>query len=353
MKSYFHNARYRRLIFRYARSIAILVFLCGGSMIFAAPSAWAFGCQAHEIVALIAEKHLSPHALVMVQQLLKDNPIDPALRRYCQQPGLDAMAYSSTWADDYRSAHPETAGWHQIDIPITIDKGNLADFCPPSEGCVTQALKDQIAILRSPDTDPRKKADVLRFVIHFVGDLHQPLHVSNNNDLGGNCIPVTFFGEVPKLTYSDTESYAPNLHGLWDYGIDQRALKDPTMKQSAVEYKTGFKNQTVQQSAVEFDRDFTRQEAEWVRGQVDIDAWTWETFRIAKTIVYGKLPVTVPAEQPVGNHSCAEDNHISTRMLILNEVIDQPYQDAALPVFEQQVARAGVRLALVLNKIWP
>jgi hypothetical protein len=344
----------RHLILKYARSLAVLIVLCGGSMLFAAPSAWAFGCQGHEIIAMIAEKHLSPHAAAMVQQLLKDNPIDPALTRYCKQPNLDLMAYSSTWADDYRSAHyKETASWHQIDIPISISTGNLADYCPPSEGCVTQALKDQIAFLRSPDTHPQKRADALRFVIHFVGDLHQPLHTSDNNDLGGNCIPVTFFGEAPKLTNPERENYAPNLHALWDYGIYQREFSDKSMPPTSAEYKSGYKNRTMQESAAELDRQFASQEAKWMRGPVDVDPWTWESFQIAKKIVYGKLPVAVPAEKPAGNHSCVEDDHISTRMLKLNEKLDQPYQDAALPVFEEQVAKAGARLALILNQIWP
>ncbi len=344
------------IITKCARFFAALIFLCCGILLFAAPSAWAFGCQAHEIVALIAEQHLSPHALAKVQQLLKENPIDPALRRYCQLSGLDAMAYSSTWADDYRSAHHETYPWHQINIPISIgsnDKTDLAEFCPPSEVCLPQALKDQIAILRSPDSDPHKEADALRFVIHLVGDLHQPLHVADNNDLGGNCIPVTFFGEPPKLTNPQTEFYAPNLHSIWDYGIYQREFMDRSMQGSAGEYTTGFKEQSVQKSAELFDHQFARQEAQWLRGPVDIDAWTWENFRIAKTIVYGKLPVAVPVEQPAGNHSCAQDDHISTRMLKLNEQIGQPYQNAALPAFEKQVAKAGARLALILNQIWP
>ncbi len=349
----FHEAIFRRLIARSTKFFAAFVFLCAGSLLFGTPSAWAFGCQAHQIVALVAEKHLSPHALAMVQKLLKDNPIDPSLSRYCQQTGLDAMAYSATWADDYRAAHRETAPWHQIDIPIIIDKGNLAELCPESEVCLPQALKNQMALLRAPDTDPQTRANALRFVIHFVGDLHQPLHVSNNNDLGGNCVPVNFFGEEPKLTNAQYESYAPNLHGMWDYGIYQREFKDKSMIGSAAEYKTGFKEQSVEQSATIFDRKFRSQEVGWMHGKIDIDAWTWESFRIAKTIVYGKLPVPIPPEKPVANHSCVEDDHISTRMLNLHEDLEQPYQDAALPVFEQQVAKAGARLALVLNQIWP
>ena len=125
------------------------------------------------------------------------------------------------------------------------------------------------------------------------------------------------------------------------------------MHGSAAEYRTGFKEQSVQQSAGLFDRQFASQEAKWMRGPLDIDAWTWESFRLAKTIVYGNLPVKVPVEQPVENHSCSEDNHISARMFKLDEDIEQPYQRVALPVFEQQLAKAGARLALVLNQIWP
>jgi hypothetical protein len=115
----------------------------------------------------------------------------------------------------------------------------------------------------------------------------------------------------------------------------------------------GFKGQSVQQSADLFDRQYASREIGWMHGPIDIDAWTWESFRLAKTIVYGKLPVKIPAEQPVGNHSCVADDHVATRMLKLHEDIEQPYQDVALPVFEQQLAKAGVRLALVLNHIWP
>jgi S1/P1 Nuclease len=352
MKSDVGEKRFHRMIFRCLRAFAMLSLLCGAPMLLAAPPAMAFGCQAHEIIALIAEKHLSPHASDMVRQILKATPIDPAVKRYCQPPDFSAMAFSATWADDYRSLHRETAPWHQIDIPIGISEGNLMDFCPPSEGCVTQALKDQIVLLRSPETESQKRANALRFVIHFVGDLHAPLHTANNNDLGGNCIPVTFFGEAPKLANANY-FYVPNLHELWDYAIYQRAFKDPNMQESATEYRSGFKVRTVQQSADEFDRQFASQEAAWMRGKIDIDAWTWESFRIAKTVVYGKLPVPVPVEQPAGNHSCSENDHISTRMLKLDEQIGWHYQKIALPVYEQQLAKAGARLALILNDIWP
>ena len=63
---------------------------------------WAWGCEGHEAIALIAEAQLNPRALAAVNKILAENPIDPALSRFCKLEGLDAMANSSTWADDYR-----------------------------------------------------------------------------------------------------------------------------------------------------------------------------------------------------------------------------------------------------------
>jgi hypothetical protein len=139
---------------------------------------------------------------------------------------------------------------------------------------------------------------------------------------------------------------------MWDYGIYQREFKDPNLVQVDLEYRAGYELQTVQKSADQFDRQFASQVAKRMKGRIDIDAWTWESFGIAKAIVYGKLPVPVPVEKPVGNHSCVDDDHVSIRMLKLNERLEQPYQDVALPVYEQQLAKAGARLALVLNQIW-
>jgi hypothetical protein len=311
--------------------------LVGAWLLFAPSSARAWGCQGHQVVALIAEKHLTPHARAMVEKILKDGPIDPTLNRYCKDAPPDAMADASTWADDFRTTHPETGPWHYVDIPRGVSEFDLAKLCAESNGCVTQAIRDQRAILRSPAADPQKKGDALRFVIHFVGDIHQPLHATTNNDLGGNCVPVAFFGESPKLTYPDTESYSPNLHAVWDSGIFSRMIGE----------------KTVQQAADEFDRDRAEDISRSLRERADVERWVWESFRLAEAIVYEKLPVAIPVEAPVTTGMCADDDHISTRMLNLNEQIGQPYQDVAAPVVKQQIAQAGARLALLLDQLWP
>jgi hypothetical protein len=168
-----------------------------------APSAWGWGCKGHQVVALIAERNLTPHVRAMVMQILAASPISPELRRYCGNSGLDRFADSSTRADDERSVQRDTSGWHFIDIPLGVSQGDLGKYCPPSTGCVTGAISAQLIVLRNPDANPKEKADALRYVIHFVGDLHQPLHTTTNNDLGGNCVPVAFEGHAPEETNAE------------------------------------------------------------------------------------------------------------------------------------------------------
>jgi hypothetical protein len=133
-------------------------------------------------VALIAEQNLTPHALAMVKQILLDASIDSTLSRYCKDGGADPIADASTWADDIRTLRPETAPWHYIDIPLGTPQMEIVKFCALPESCVTQAILDQISALHSAGIDPQKKSEALRFLIHFVGDLHQPLHATTNND---------------------------------------------------------------------------------------------------------------------------------------------------------------------------
>jgi len=313
---------------------------------FSSPApARAWGCQAHQIIALLAEKHLTPHALATVQEILNSNPINPDMKRICKERSLDAMADSSTWADDIRAQRPETSPWHYINIRFGAtlrgagkDVDEVVEkFCDPRESCLTHATAEQFAILRSAETDPRKKADALRFVIHFVGDLHQPLHNSTNNDQGGNCVPVNYFGALPQLRNPRTETYLPNLHGLWDYDILARAT-------------TG---KTAEQAAADLDQSYRRKIAGWQKGPADIEAWSWESFQLAVTKVYGKLPVRIPAEVPQPVKSCVDDNHVSARMLKLNERIGEPYQKMAVPAIRERLAQAGARLAMLLNELWP
>ena len=297
----------------------------------------AWGCEGHQVIALLAEKHLTPHALAMAKKILADGPIDPSLSRYCKEGGIDAMADASTWPDDIRGLRPETSPWHYIDIPLGTTRRDVEKFCDPKESCVTRAITDQLQILRSADSDPRKRADALRFVIHFVGDLHQPLHATTNNDQGGNCVPVAFFDVMPQLRNPQTESYAPNLHGVWDTNILAKATEGKTAVQVASDLDQSFRSKIVR----------------WQKSRTDVDAWAWESYQLAAKKAYGKLPVRIAVETPQPIMSCADDSHISARILKLNERLTDPYQNMAVPIVRQRLAQAGARLALLLNHLWP
>jgi hypothetical protein len=302
-----------------------------------APAAWGWGCKGHQVVALIAEKRLNPRARLMVAQILDTSPINPELPRFCGESGPDAFADSSTWADDERSVRPDTAGWHFLDIPRGAPRGDFARYCPTSTGCVTSALAEQLAVLRNPSASDQARADALRYVIHFIGDLHQPLHATTNDDRGGNCVPVAFFDRVPEETNPVKEDYRPNLHGIWDTDI--------------IEHFT--KGQTAQQIADQLESKFKAQIPSWDSGPVDLASWAWESHQAAEDTVYGDLPVKVAIETPREVNTCADDDHISTRMLKLHEQLGGDYQKATESVIQERLTKAGVRLAAVLNALWP
>jgi len=232
---------------------------------------------------------------------------------------------------------PETAGWHFLDIPRGAPKGDIAPYCPPSVGCVTTAIAGQLAVLRNPGAGVQARGDALRFVIHLVGDLHQPLHAATNNDRGGNCVPVTFFGRAPDETDPARGDYRPNLHSVWDTDIVEHLAH----------------GRTPQQVAEELDGMFRAQIPAWESQPVNLAAWAWESHQAAEDVAYGGLPAKIAIETPHEMHTCADGDRISERMLRLHEQIGEEYERDAESVVRQQLAKAGARLAAVLNSLWP
>jgi hypothetical protein len=289
-------------------------------------SAW--GCKGHQTVALIAERQLTPEARQLVEKLLAENPVDPRLRRYCGNASRDLLLDASTWPDDVRN-DLKNGPWHYIDIPRGAPRGPVAPFCGAG-GCVTKVIADELAILKDRNADPHKRADAVRYLIHFVGDLHMPLHATTNNDEGGNCDPVRYFRRLPQ---EHRNSFTPNLHSLWDSAILERDMEgaDPS------EYAD---------SLVElFASDFSK----WQSAGIHVDDWAWESHDLAESVVYGALTPKVPVEPPVAVHSCTDANNIGERMMQLHLYVGQSYQEAAAPVIQKQLALAGVRLAMILN----
>jgi nuclease S1 len=307
--------------------LRFLFLLC--SIFLGCHSARAWGCKGHQTVALMAEKQLTPQARQFIEKLLSENPADPQLKRYCGNSSRDLMADASTWPDDVR-ANLKNGPWHYIAIPRGAPRALLGQFCG-SDGCVTQAIADQLAVLKNNNADPRLRADAVRYLIHFVGDLHMPLHATTNDDEGGNCVPVRYLRRRPQ---EHNGSFTPNLHGLWDTAILERDMEGAEPPEYAQ-----FLGQV-------FSSDIPK----WQAAGIHVEDWAWESHDLAEFIVYGALIPQVPVETPAPVHTCSDDNNIGERMMHLNLFAGQNYQEAAAPIVEERIARAGVRLAMILNE---
>jgi hypothetical protein len=298
-----------------------------------APSARAWGCKGHQTVALIAEKHLTPEARQLVQKLLSDSPIDAKLKRWCGNATTDLMVDASTWPDDVRNER-NNGPWHYIDIPRGKQKGSLDEYCG-AQGCVTRAIEEQRAILKDTSADPVKRAEAIRYLIHFVGDMHQPLHATNNADNGGNCVAVKYFHRdpLPNPMRPEREDYSPNLHQIWDTEIVERDMEVSNPHRYADE----------------LDEKFRTQSAAWEAAGIHVDTWAWESHDRAETAVYGAFSQKIAIEPDLKLKSCSENNHMGKRMFDLHLVAADAYQSNAAKSAEEALAEAGVRLAMILN----
>lgn len=154
----------------------------------------AFGERGHHLVCSMAYKLIQPATKQQVEKLIAASPYD----------SFDA---SCSWADGVRS-QPELS-WSSPLHYVNMERGDQAvtmEHCP-EYGCILSAIKDMQQRLRSQPDDWQ----ALLFLSHFVADLHQPLHVSFADDLGGNRTAVYFFG-LPN-----------NLHGVWDFALLKQA----------------------------------------------------------------------------------------------------------------------------------
>lgn len=161
--------------------------------------ALAWGATGHRVAGQIAEEYLSPRARLAVEDVL----------------GVESLAQASTWPDFMRADPDEfwqsTANpWHYVTVPPGKEYREVG---APEQGDAASALDRFTYQLRDAESSAEERALALRFIIHIVGDLHQPLHVGSGADRGGNDVDVTFFGEPT------------NLHRLWDSQmIDRRQL---------------------------------------------------------------------------------------------------------------------------------
>jgi nuclease S1 len=245
-------------------------------------SALAWGRKGHRASARLAESRLSPSALAAVRELLEKG---------------ESLADASTWADEVRTRLPMSGPWHYVNVPIGEPHFNPR-FCP-KEGCVVSKLDDFAALLADRHSPRAERQQALRFLVHFVQDVHQPLHVGDRKDRGGNDTQVRFFEK------------GSNLHKVWDSDLFDR-LHDEA---SLLDRITGLAD-------LESSRGWA---------STSTEDWADESLQAAR-----RAYVLADADEPLRSGSQLGAEYLSVH----------------LPVAERRLAQSGVRLAEVLNGVF-
>ncbi|TGE24015.1 S1/P1 Nuclease [Hymenobacter aquaticus] len=243
-------------------------------------SLMAWGVQGHRVVGKIAENHLTKKAKDQVAALL----------------GSERLPLVTTWADEvrYSEEYEATAPWHFINtalgLPFAEYTGVVTSMQEPN---AYLALNQNLQQLKDPKATKEQKVVALKFVIHIVGDVHQPMHVSRAEDKGGNAITVKYQGK-------DT-----NLHSLWDSGL------------------LDYEGMTYSELAVLLDRPTPLQVQQWQKD--GITQWLWESYSISQQL------------------------YAETAQ---NATFDYKYVPGHLPTVEDRLLQAGIRLAGLLNGVF-
>jgi S1/P1 Nuclease len=283
-------------------SIAALTVICA--------MAFAWGDEGHEAIGVIADHYLEPAVKSRVQAMLARDA-----------SGLTAkdIAHEATWADKYRDSDRDTTkvrynrtrNWHFVDLELDGADLNRACFgqpklppgsaasAGPAEDCLVDKIDQFYAELKNPMLDAQERCLALEFLLHLVGDLHQPLHTADDDDQGGNRKIVS----APGIGSN-------NLHHDWDIEFVARLGDNET--EIAQRLIAGISEP---------------QRARWSAG-VPLD-WAMESFSVARSHAYGLLP---PADR---------ENHYR---------LSAAYVSDATAVTGEQLSKAGVRLAFLLNQ---
>jgi hypothetical protein len=275
--------------------------VCAALLGLVTPLAMSWGPEGHAIVADIAQAHLDAAAATEVASLLK-------------LEGLDRLDQISSWADGNRKEFPNTGSWHYVDIPLKANGYDAARDCAQGN-CIVARLDETVHVLADKTATPQARLLALKWVVHLVGDIHQPLHAEDNDDKGGNTVQVQFFGK------------GTNLHSIWDGGIIRHALD----LQPGPNYS--FDHAAVQADAMTLDASVTpAQRASWAPPTLlpqIVDAsivWADESHTLAQQVAY--QDISKPSD----------------------DAWSQRYQQKAWPVIKTRLEQGGVRLAEVLNE---
>lgn len=255
---------------------------------------WDYG---HETVARIALDEASPATRAEVRRLLRqgallDTPACP----------VATIGQASVWADCIRRGDrfSYTAPWHyqNVDVCRPFDM----DSACANGNCVSAQVERNLRLLKDRALPRRERLQALLFLIHFVGDLHQPLHAGDRGDLGGNRF---------RAYYSRIRS---NLHAIWDGLLAERSISTPPGEARGLLSALGRDERSAM-------------------AQGSVEDWARESWEVSRRFAYGGVLADpcadVPAEPPV---------------------ITQAQIRELIPVVRTQVTRGGLRLARLLDE---
>ncbi|RFZ91210.1 hypothetical protein D0C36_19940 [Mucilaginibacter conchicola] len=234
-----------------------------------------WGFKGHRAIATIAQKHLTSNTAYVVSAYLNGQ----------------AMSDVATWADENRN--PKTAGWHYLNLPLGLSHEAFVSAVSQSDNNVYTAILKTEAGLKDKNLSAEAKNEALKYLIHLVGDAHQPMHVSRKEDKGGNTIQVRF------------DNKGTNLHSLWDSKlIDHERLSE-------------------QEIAKNYDVATLTQIKQW---QADSPMeWLWESYQISSELYGSAKP---------------------------GQTISDAYYQKHIQVTRRRIDQAGIRLAGELNKLF-
>ena len=270
---------------RCGRRLTLIALMFGALVAATARPAGAWGRLGHRASARLAESRLSPRARAVVADLL--------------EPG-ESLADASTWADEHSRDIRGSAAWHYVNVPISAPHYE-ARF-GASRACVVSQIADFRAVLADRQAPRARRRQALRFFVHLVQDVHQPMHVADNRDRGGNALPLR------TGRYENT-----NLHQLWDSGLFYSR------------YRHHAEDELVRDVRAMAERPEARA---WPHGRVE--DWADESLQI------GRRAYLIPG---------------TNRTLRPGDEVGRDYMEANLPLAVERIAQSGVRLAAMLNEI--
>src|SRR5262249_26852047 len=251
--------------------------------IFIPTACLAWGEKGHKVVATIALNYLSENARSEVEDLLGDT---------------SQFVELSIWADQVRFSRPDTAPWHFVDIPFDGGAFNASRDCPNLD-CVVAKIAEFTQTVGNKQLAKPVRAEALKWLIHFVGDVHQPLHSADDNDRGGNEVWVRIGGKTDRL------------HSLWDTGLVNQLGDTPTDIATALIGEISDVTASTWRTGTAAD-------------------WANESFHIAHAFIYARSRGKNTKSTPI--------------------FLPDSYFDDATPYVSQRIEMASVRLAWILNQ---